>query len=68
MASPDSHTYKYNVSMSCSGCSGAVERVLQKLDGNSPHTHTPLSNTQINPRSPSLHPSFSFPLNPLPPP
>ncbi|KKK24936.1 hypothetical protein P175DRAFT_0498920 [Aspergillus ochraceoroseus IBT 24754] len=27
------HTYKFNISMSCSGCSGAVERVLKKLDG-----------------------------------
>jgi len=27
------HNYKFNVSMSCSGCSGAVERVLKKLDG-----------------------------------
>ncbi|KAL2002478.1 hypothetical protein VTN02DRAFT_6700 [Thermoascus thermophilus] len=27
------HQYKFNVSMSCSGCSGAVERVLKKLEG-----------------------------------
>jgi copper chaperone len=27
------HNYKFNVAMSCSGCSGAVERVLKKLDG-----------------------------------
>ncbi|KAF2461727.1 putative iron/copper transporter Atx1 [Lineolata rhizophorae] len=27
------HNYKFNVSMSCGGCSGAVERVLKKLDG-----------------------------------
>jgi len=27
------HTYKFNVSMSCGGCSGAVNRVLGKLDG-----------------------------------
>ncbi|KFY63961.1 hypothetical protein V496_03539, partial [Pseudogymnoascus sp. VKM F-4515 (FW-2607)] len=26
------HTYKFNVSMSCGGCSGAVNRVLGKLD------------------------------------
>lgn len=25
--------YRFNVSMSCSGCSGAVQRVLSKLDG-----------------------------------
>ncbi|KAL4946195.1 hypothetical protein BDV06DRAFT_182935 [Aspergillus oleicola] len=32
MADQD-HQYKFNVSMSCGGCSGAVERVLKKLDG-----------------------------------
>ncbi|KAK4139146.1 uncharacterized protein C8A04DRAFT_16121 [Dichotomopilus funicola] len=32
-ASSDEHTYKFNVSMSCGGCSGAVDRVLKKLDG-----------------------------------
>lgn len=29
----EGHTYKFNVSMSCGGCSGAVDRVLKKLDG-----------------------------------
>ncbi|OGM43747.1 metal homeostasis factor ATX1 [Aspergillus bombycis] len=27
------HQYKFNVTMSCGGCSGAVERVLKKLEG-----------------------------------
>ncbi|KIH95106.1 copper chaperone [Sporothrix schenckii 1099-18] len=27
------HTYKFNVSMSCGGCSGAVDRVLKRLEG-----------------------------------
>ncbi|PWY81775.1 heavy metal ion transporter [Aspergillus heteromorphus CBS 117.55] len=27
------HQYKFNVTMSCGGCSGAVERVLKKLNG-----------------------------------
>lgn len=27
------HQYKFNVSMSCGGCSGAVERVLKRLEG-----------------------------------
>jgi copper chaperone CopZ len=27
------HTYKFDVAMSCNGCSGAVERVLKKLEG-----------------------------------
>jgi hypothetical protein len=29
----EQRTYKFNVSMSCGGCSGAVDRVLKKLDG-----------------------------------
>lgn len=29
----EGHTYKFNVSMSCGGCSGAVNRVLGKLEG-----------------------------------
>jgi len=28
-----SHNYKFNVSMSCGGCSGAIDRVLKKLEG-----------------------------------
>ncbi|KAJ9486802.1 hypothetical protein VN97_g6527 [Penicillium thymicola] len=27
------HQYKFNVTMTCGGCSGAVERVLKKLQG-----------------------------------
>jgi len=27
------HNYKFEVTMTCGGCSGAVERVLKKLDG-----------------------------------
>ncbi|KAK6456836.1 antioxidant and copper/iron homeostasis protein [Scheffersomyces xylosifermentans] len=27
------HKYHFDVTMSCSGCSGAVNRVLTKLDG-----------------------------------
>ena len=30
------HNYKFEVAMSCGGCSGAVERVLKKLDGATP--------------------------------
>ena len=29
----DEHTYKFNITMTCGGCSGAVDRVLKKLDG-----------------------------------
>lgn len=28
-----SNKYHFNVAMSCSGCSGAVDRVLSRLDG-----------------------------------
>jgi copper chaperone len=31
------HHYKFNVQMTCGGCSGAVERVLKKLDGIASH-------------------------------
>lgn len=27
------HNYKFEVTMNCGGCSGAVERVLKKMDG-----------------------------------
>ncbi|TLD25177.1 hypothetical protein PspLS_06223 [Pyricularia sp. CBS 133598] len=27
------HTYKFDITMTCGGCSGAVDRVLKKLDG-----------------------------------
>lgn len=27
------HQYKFNVTMTCGGCSGAINRVLGKLDG-----------------------------------
>jgi hypothetical protein len=27
------HKYKFNVTMACGGCSGAVERVIKKLEG-----------------------------------
>ncbi|QRV99844.1 copper chaperone [Ceratobasidium sp. AG-Ba] len=30
----DEHTYKFNVTMTCGGCSGAVTRVLEKAKGN----------------------------------
>ncbi|KAL7932324.1 hypothetical protein V8C35DRAFT_308049 [Trichoderma chlorosporum] len=29
----DTHTYEFNVTMTCGGCSGAIDRVLKKLDG-----------------------------------
>ena len=39
------HHYKFDITMTCSGCSGAVERVLKKTEGLSATlfsaTHTP---------------------------
>lgn len=35
------HNYKFNVTMTCSGCSGAVERVLKKMDGKPTPPDTP---------------------------
>ncbi|KAF2142628.1 uncharacterized protein K452DRAFT_270438 [Aplosporella prunicola CBS 121167] len=32
------HNYKFNITMTCGGCSGAVDRVLKKLDGVKSHT------------------------------
>lgn len=32
------HTYDFNITMTCSGCSGAVERVIKRLDGQSNRT------------------------------
>ncbi|OJD36041.1 iron copper transporter [Diplodia corticola] len=32
------HSYKFNITMTCGGCSGAVDRVLKKLDGVKSHT------------------------------
>ncbi|KAF9644195.1 hypothetical protein BDM02DRAFT_3103334 [Thelephora ganbajun] len=29
----EEHTYKFDVKMTCGGCSGAVERVLKKTEG-----------------------------------
>lgn len=29
------HTYEFDVTMTCGGCSGAIDRVLKKLDGSS---------------------------------
>ncbi|KAH7021266.1 heavy-metal-associated domain-containing protein [Microdochium trichocladiopsis] len=34
------HTYEFTVTMTCGGCSGAVDRVLKKLDGVKTHEVT----------------------------
>lgn len=51
----DTHTYKFNVSMSCSGCSGAVDRVLKKLEGKPVPVPVPVQPTLPSslPRSPT---------------
>ncbi|KAL9136227.1 MAG: hypothetical protein Q9175_002575 [Cornicularia normoerica] len=39
MASAEAaHHYHFDITMTCSGCSGAVERVLKKTDGLSSYT------------------------------
>ena len=43
------HTYKFNVTMTCGGCSGAVERVLKKTEGKNPR-QTPTPSTSCNDR------------------
>lgn len=41
------HQYKFNVTMTCGGCSGAVERVLKKLEGmDYPPAMLPPTNSQ----------------------
>ncbi|KAG5293527.1 iron/copper transporter Atx1 [Histoplasma capsulatum G186AR] len=48
------HEYKFNVTMSCGGCSGAVERVLKKLDGVKSYTVSLESQTATVLAEPSL--------------
>ncbi|EEH16528.1 hypothetical protein PABG_06615 [Paracoccidioides brasiliensis Pb03] len=48
------HQYKFNISMSCGGCSGAVERVLKKLDGVKSYTVNLESQTATVVADPSL--------------
>jgi len=49
------HNYKFNITMTCGGCSGAVERVLKKLEGKSlpvctaRHAERPVSPLLTNP-------------------
>jgi copper chaperone len=38
------HKYKFNVTMACGGCSGAVERVIKKLEGKFADAPPPESN------------------------
>jgi copper chaperone len=47
------HTYKFNVSMSCSGCSGAIDRVLKKLDGKPVPCPSPAQPARLSPPPPS---------------
>jgi copper chaperone CopZ len=41
------HNYKFNVTMTCGGCSGAVERVLKKMDGELPFPSLPDTSTLV---------------------
>jgi copper chaperone CopZ len=59
------HNYKFNVTMTCGGCSGAVERVLKKLDGKyfPPSPSLPSLSSSSHPLS---TPSISYPQNSSP--
>ncbi|KAI9928510.1 hypothetical protein ASPWEDRAFT_105606 [Aspergillus wentii DTO 134E9] len=50
----EQHEYKFNVSMSCGGCSGAVDRVLKKLDGIKSYDVNLQSQTAVVVAEPSL--------------
>ncbi|KAK4213029.1 hypothetical protein QBC37DRAFT_286866 [Rhypophila decipiens] len=54
MADAEQHVYKFNVSMSCGGCSGAVDRVLKKLDGVKEYTVSLDDQTAVVTADPSL--------------
>ncbi|KLJ10320.1 hypothetical protein EMPG_14301 [Blastomyces silverae] len=54
MADTQQHEYKFNVTMSCGGCSGAIERVLKKLDGVKSYTVSLESQTATVLAEPSL--------------
>ena len=41
IGSVDGHVYKFNITMTCGGCSGAVDRVLKKLDGTAARSQSP---------------------------
>lgn len=47
MAEEQQHEYKFNITMSCGGCSGAVDRVLKKLDGKRSAPLSSANNTSI---------------------
>ena len=55
------HTFKFDIAMSCGGCSGAVDRVLKKLDGTlpSPCPSQALYSPQNPPLLASLSPFYS---------
>ncbi|MBE3041498.1 heavy-metal-associated domain-containing protein [Candidatus Bathyarchaeota archaeon] len=52
------HKYDFEITMTCGGCSGAVDRVLKKLEGEfSPYFPFSVSRSQSTPPRP-LDPSF----------
>ncbi|KAJ4306767.1 Cytosolic copper metallochaperone [Collariella sp. IMI 366227] len=53
-AAPAEHTYTFNVAMSCGGCSGAIERVLKRLEGVKSYTVSLDSQTATVVAEPSL--------------
>ncbi|KAI4172263.1 MAG: hypothetical protein LQ343_003698 [Gyalolechia ehrenbergii] len=37
-ANTSPHHYQFNITMTCSGCSGAIDRVLKKMQGSKNHS------------------------------
>lgn len=67
MAEAAEHRYKFNISMSCGGCSGAVERVLKKMEGTSPFSVPATLSLSSSPLPSLLSPLPSPHLLPSPP-
>jgi hypothetical protein len=47
MSEQEQHQYKFDITMNCRGCSGAVERVLKKLEGEASALPCPIADTNF---------------------
>jgi hypothetical protein len=59
------HKYQFNVSMSCGGCSGAIDRVLKRMEGAcllSPYSPDPYLTYLLHPHT-LPRPCLSVPQN-----
>lgn len=62
-----SHTYEFNITMTCGGCSGAVDRVLKKLEGMGPDMDDPLDTLWLTMSLSQELRATMFPLTTRPP-